>query len=44
MSHPQALGLYRALAEEILRRTPGRGKEREIRDVLARVGSAEKVP
>jgi predicted short-subunit dehydrogenase-like oxidoreductase (DUF2520 family) len=43
-SHPEALELYRALAEEILRRTPGRGKEREIRDVLARVGSPERVP
>jgi predicted short-subunit dehydrogenase-like oxidoreductase (DUF2520 family) len=42
--HPEALDLYRALAEEILHRTPGRGKEREIRDVLARVGSVEKVP
>jgi predicted short-subunit dehydrogenase-like oxidoreductase (DUF2520 family) len=43
-AHPAALELYRALAEEILRRTPGRGKEREIRNVLARVGSEGKVP
>ena len=35
--HPATLDLYRALAEEILRRTNGRGKEQEIRDVLSRV-------
>ncbi len=34
--HPEAFELYRALAEEILRRTPGRGKEDEIRRVLMR--------
>jgi predicted short-subunit dehydrogenase-like oxidoreductase (DUF2520 family) len=39
-AHPEAFDLYRALAEEILRRTHGRGKEQEIRDVLARVGNA----
>ena len=33
---PDALALYRALAEEILRRTPGRGKEEEIRAIFAR--------
>ena len=38
-AHPDAFDLYRALAEEILRRTHGRGKEQEIRDVLARVGA-----
>jgi predicted short-subunit dehydrogenase-like oxidoreductase (DUF2520 family) len=43
-NHPAASELYRALAEEILRRTHGRGKEQEIRDVLARVGSPERVP
>jgi predicted short-subunit dehydrogenase-like oxidoreductase (DUF2520 family) len=43
-THPEAFELYRALAEEILRRTHGRGKEQEIRDVLARVGSPERVP
>lgn len=32
--HRDALELYRALAEEILSRTPGRGKEEEIRRVL----------
>ena len=42
--HPEALELYRALAEQILRRTRGRGKEQEIRDVLGRVGSPERVP
>jgi predicted short-subunit dehydrogenase-like oxidoreductase (DUF2520 family) len=42
--HPEALELYRALAEEILRRTLGLGKEQEIRDVLARVESPERVP
>ena len=43
-AHPDAFDLYRALAEEILRRTHGRGKEQEIRDVLARVGSSDGVP
>jgi predicted short-subunit dehydrogenase-like oxidoreductase (DUF2520 family) len=38
-AHPEAFDLYRALAEEILRRTNGRGKEQEIRDVLSRVGN-----
>ena len=42
--YPGALELYRAFAEEILRRTHGLGKEQEIRDVLARVGSSERVP
>ncbi len=30
-----ALALYRALADEILERTPGRGRESEIRQILA---------
>jgi len=34
--HPEAFALYRALAEEILRRTQGRGKEDEIRGILTR--------
>jgi predicted short-subunit dehydrogenase-like oxidoreductase (DUF2520 family) len=34
--HPEAFELYRMLAEEILRRTPGRGKEAEIREILTR--------
>lgn len=34
--HPEAFELYRALAEEILRRTQGRGKEDEIRGILTR--------
>ncbi len=34
--HPEAFELYRALAEAIMRRTPGRGKEDEIRGVLTR--------
>ena len=33
--HPEALALYRALAEETLRRTPGAGREEEIRKILA---------
>ena len=33
-AHPDALALYRALAEEILARTPGRGREAEIRAIL----------
>ncbi len=31
---PEALALYRALAEEVLRRTPGAGREEEIRKIL----------
>jgi predicted short-subunit dehydrogenase-like oxidoreductase (DUF2520 family) len=34
-AHPVAFDLYRTLAEEILRRTHGRGKEEEIRGILA---------
>jgi predicted short-subunit dehydrogenase-like oxidoreductase (DUF2520 family) len=37
--HEEALNLYRALGEEILRRTSGRGKEKEIREIL-RAGRA----
>ncbi len=37
--HPEALRLYRPLAEEILRRTEGRGREEEIRAILRGVGS-----
>jgi predicted short-subunit dehydrogenase-like oxidoreductase (DUF2520 family) len=33
--HADALALYRALAEEILLRTPDRGREEEIRRILA---------
>ena len=33
-SFPEALALYRALAEEILRATPGRGSEDLVRDAL----------
>jgi len=33
-AHPDALALYRALAEETLRRTPGAGREDEIRRIL----------
>jgi predicted short-subunit dehydrogenase-like oxidoreductase (DUF2520 family) len=33
-AHPDALLLYRALSEEILAQTPGRGKEEEILRVL----------
>jgi predicted short-subunit dehydrogenase-like oxidoreductase (DUF2520 family) len=33
-SHAEALAVYRALAEEILRRTPGSGREEEIRQIL----------
>jgi predicted short-subunit dehydrogenase-like oxidoreductase (DUF2520 family) len=33
-SHPESLALYRALAEETLRRTPGAGREEEIREIL----------
>lgn len=33
---PEALQVYALLAEEALRRTPGRGKEEEIRALLAR--------
>jgi predicted short-subunit dehydrogenase-like oxidoreductase (DUF2520 family) len=33
-AHPDALALYRALAEEILARTPGRGREEEILAIL----------
>ena len=32
--HPEAFDLYRALAEEILRRTHGLGREEEIRGIL----------
>jgi len=32
--HPEALALYRCLAEETLRRTPGEGREDEIREIL----------
>jgi predicted short-subunit dehydrogenase-like oxidoreductase (DUF2520 family) len=34
-AHPEALALYRALAEEILARTPARGREEEIRAALS---------
>jgi predicted short-subunit dehydrogenase-like oxidoreductase (DUF2520 family) len=34
-AHPDALALYRALAFEILARTPGRGREEEIRGALS---------
>jgi len=34
--YPETFALYRALAEEILRRTQGRGKEDEIRGILTR--------
>ena len=33
--HPDALALYRVLADEILERTSGRGREEEIRGILA---------
>jgi predicted short-subunit dehydrogenase-like oxidoreductase (DUF2520 family) len=34
-SHPELLDLYAILASEILQRTPGRGRENEIRALLA---------
>ena len=34
--HPEALALYRALAEETLRRTAGAGREEEMREILRR--------
>ncbi len=34
-----ALALYRALADEILERTPGRGRETEIRQILAQASA-----
>jgi len=37
--HAEALALYRALAEEILERTSGRGREEEIREILAAAGA-----
>lgn len=33
--HPELLRVYALLAEEILARTPGRGKEKELRAILA---------
>lgn len=38
-AHPEALFLYRALGEEILRSTAGRGREAEIRALFAAVES-----
>ena len=39
--HTDARALYRALAEEILLRTPGRGREEEIRSILAEASDRE---
>lgn len=43
-AEPETLALYRALAEEVLSQTPGRGHEEEIRRSLAEGGPAEKDP
>ena len=42
--HPESLALYRALAEETLRRTAGAGREDEIRRILASETAAERIP
>ncbi|HTY41577.1 MAG TPA: DUF2520 domain-containing protein [Thermoanaerobaculia bacterium] len=42
--HPESLALYRALAEETLRRTAGAGREDEIRRILESPDASERIP